>query len=81
MWPASEVGGGGRTEKIGKAPRSFADFGAGGRTRTGTLSPAVDFEFFGGRGPFRKLTEATTLYFPTKSANLWSSPLQKTRNY
>ena len=30
-----------------------------------------EYEFFGERGPFRKLTEATTLYFPTKTANPW----------
>ena len=49
----------------------FCAYGCGTGVRTHPFSAAVDFEFFGGRGPFRKLTEATTLYFPTKTANPW----------
>lgn len=59
----------------------FCAFGCGTGVRTHPFSAAVDFEFFGGRGPFRKLAEAITLYFPTKSANPWPSLLQKARNY
>ena len=72
-----------RVRTVTKNPRhpfwGTADFGAGGRTRTGTLSPAVDFEFFNPSGKYGKTMDLKKPFLPPKTPVNISIPDPKTR--